>query len=333
VHICLYHDAVIPPLKYGGTERIIYFLCVALAKLGHRTTLISKQSSSIPGTVCIARVPGVDWTRQIPADTDILHLWGTPQFENSQSTALPPLCVTIQGNGQTGETFHPNTVFISKKHAENHGSERFVYNGIDPNFYEIAPKDNSKMVFLAKANWPVKNLKGAIKIAQSSKKNLDVLGSRAWPFNIQKIWPRIGGVKYHGMVDDHEKRKVLSKSLALLFPVRWHEPFGIAMIEALASGCFVLGSPYGSLPEIIVPEVGHLSSNPRDLIQILKEHESGKTYFDPFVCRQRVIEKFSDVEMAKSYLNIYLEIIKKGVLGKAPKTLDEFRAQELLPWG
>jgi glycosyltransferase involved in cell wall biosynthesis len=327
MHIVLCHDALIPPPKYGGTERIVYWLAKALIQLEHRVTLIAKPGSAVAGATLLAT------GAPMPEDADIVHLWGTPSPPPSQ-----PFIVTIQGNGQPGERFHPNTVFISRKHAENHGGTHFVYNGIDPEEYpcDALPARKDHLVFLAKASWKVKNLAGAIEIARAANLPLHVLGSRDWPTELlrrlQRKLPSFGGVRYFGMVGDAEKRQVLRNARALLFPVRWPEPFGIAITEALASGCPVFGTPYGSLPEIITPEVGAVSAEASTLLDLLVN----RTYA-PEACRGRVLEGFDHLTMADSYLKLYERVQKTGSLSSSPADAPPQArftkpAETLLPW-
>jgi len=270
--------------------------------------------------------PDSPWTSLIPQDTDILHLWATPN-------PLPqiPFLVTIEGNGRVGETFHPNTVFVSRKHAELHGAQYFVHNGIDPTEFECNETREDYVVFLAKAAWKVKNLKGAIEIARSAGLPLKVMGSRDLPLNLNRyVTPTWNGVQYCGMLGDIEKRKILKQAKALLFPVRWHEPFGIAITEALASGCPVFGTPYGSLPEIISPETGILSTSARELASALVDRR-----FSPMECRRRVNQGFTHLQMAENYLKYYAEILNQGTLNQTSEVI-RFRGQEpaetLLPW-
>ena len=56
----------------------------------------------------------------------------------------------------------------------------------------------------------------------------------------------------------------------MIFPVRWHEPFGLAIVESLYFGCPVFGTPYGSLPEIVAPDVGVLSARASDLAEAVR---------------------------------------------------------------
>lgn len=328
MRIALCHQALIPPLKYGGTERIVYWLARALGKLGHQVTLVAKEGSQVEGARFIAARDGVSWDELVPPDVDLLHLWASPAQPPRR-----PFVVTIEGNGQPGERFHANTLFISKKHAQNHGATQFVFNGIDVDAYRCSPERDDYAVFLAKASWSVKNLRGAIEVARTAGIRLEVMGSRDWPLGLHRALPAIRGVRYRGMVGDAEKREVLSRARALVFPVRWHEPFGIAITEALASGCFVVGTPYGSLPELVTPEVGVLSANAGELARALKN--PGR--FSPERCRKRVAEGLSDLDMARAYLGYYEKVLATGRIGnaqepRAPDSNAGLNSKGLLPW-
>ena len=56
---------------------------------------------------------------------------------------------------------------------------------------------------------------------------------------------------YLGEVSHERKLELLSGASALLFPIRWNEPFGMVMIEALACGTPVLAFPEGAAPEVV----------------------------------------------------------------------------------
>ncbi len=334
MHITLYKPGTIPipPKLYGGTERVIYWLGKALVELGHRVTLIASARSHIPGAELRPITNGETdpraWLRLLPDATDIVHLW-----DKSEPNANKPFVVTVEGNGRPGQKFHPNTIFVSQKHAANHGSRHFVHNGLDVGEYAFSEKRDNYAVFLAKARWKVKNFPGAVAVARRVGIELRVLGSRNWPFDLQKWLPPIRGVRYYGMTGGPEKRDLLARARCLIFPVRWEEPFGISLTEALASGAYVVGTPYGSLPEIVLPETGVLSAQAGKLVEAVENPQR----FNPQACRDRVLRGgLTHLDMARKYLKYYEQVLTHGSLGEAkepaPATKPGFVAKQLLPW-
>ncbi len=315
MHIALCHGSVVPPARYGGTERVVAWLAKALLEQGHEVTLVCPEGS---------RIEGARRSDSIPASADIVHFHAPPGTPPER-----PYLVTIHGNGKPGEKFLQNTVFLSQRHAANHGSTHFVYNGIDVGEYECLSQREPYLVFLAKASWSVKNLPGAIELARAIDLPLWVMGSRSYPFELQRRLPAFRGVRYLGMVGDVEKRKVLRASTALVFPVRWEEPFGLAVTEALASGCAVFGTPYGSLPELVTSDVGVLSTDTAGLAEAFRGFR-----FVPEACRAHVERRFTHRHMAQAYVRYYELVLEKGGLpGPAPLTRPGWNAKELLPWG
>jgi glycosyltransferase involved in cell wall biosynthesis len=322
----------IPPQLYGGTERTLYWLGKALIELGHQVTLIAHPKSCIPGAELIpCESSDTEAMRLVPDSTDILHL------SNHQIATPPkPFLVTVNGNGgHAVRQFHPNSVFVSRKHAANHGSKYFVYPGLQPSDYAFSEKREDYAVFLAKARWPVKNFKGAVEVARKAGVELRVLGSRSWPMELQRQVPLwlTRGVRYYGNLEEREKVDILSRARCLILPVRWHEPFGLAFTEAMVSGAYVCGTPYGSQPEIVTPEAGLLSANADELAEAVRNPQR----FKPSACRERVLKGgFTSLDMARKYLTCYEKILTTGSLldpGESPAaTVPEFDAKELLPW-
>lgn len=318
------HSGVLPVLKYGGTERIIYWLMQELVLLGHEVSLIGNPDSSVEsiGVKLIKHRKGEgDWRRHIPDDTDILHLFNSPP-EGCEH----PLMVTIEGNGKPGEVFHHNTVFVSRKHAEIHGSEAFVYNGLALEEYPLVrvPTKNWKnFMFLAKARWSVKNLKDCKRATKKLGKNLHVAGGSCW-------WDFSPRIKYYGMVAQDDKLPLMKNMDALLWPVRWHEPFGIAVIEAFSQGMPVIASPYGSLSELVTNETGLICRNYDEFVSALAR---GENTFDPEKIRHICETKFSARTMALTYVELYKKVVAGEQLNpKAPATVSAEDPETLLPF-
>lgn len=329
MHVVLHHVRVVPPEHYGGTERVMYWLGKGLVELGHEVTLIAPEGSGIPGARFVPLAPDKPINAQVPPDADVVHLRNTPAEKIEK-----PYVVSIDGNGTPGSVFDANTLFVSRRHAQVHGSTQFVHNGIDVNEYACEDEREDYAVFLAQAAWSVKNVRGAIQVARAAGMRLHVLGEASRRQRIERFLPTMRHVTWHGAVTETEKRRILSRSRALIFPVRWEEPFGIAITEALASGCAVFGTPYGALPEIVTPEVGTLSANGADLAAALRD---ARDRFDPKACRARVAQGgFTGIDMARAFVRHYQSVVATGRVADAdlqpPRTPADFEYWRLLPW-
>ncbi|WP_417337356.1 glycosyltransferase [Halobacteriovorax marinus] len=293
------HKGVLPVKKYGGIERILFWHMKELAKRGHEVILFGHPESDVE-KYGIKLLPGVknaeDLDSLIPNDADIVHL-----TYNYIPKSKVPTIVNMQCNGQIGEKFPKNTVFVSKKHAENHGANTYIHNALDFSEYPYNSKKKTPLnsfLFLAKGSWSVKNLKHCISVCKKAKKTLHIAGGRSF-FPSRYIHS-------HGMVGGEEKLDVMKKCDAFLFPVRWHEPFGIAIIEAMAMGMPVFGSPYGSLPEIIQPVSGKICHNYKELLTEVSNKEHS---YDPDAIRNYVETNFNIEKLTDEYINLYKKVI------------------------
>lgn len=109
-------------------------------------------------------------------------------------------------------------------------------------------------------------------------------------------------ITYSGSLGGRQKLKFISEARALLFPVEWEEPFGMAVIEALACGTPVVAMNRGAMPEIIEHGItGFLANNEEEFEAYMKRVDE----LDPVECRKSVEEKFSGRRMAERYLARY----------------------------
>jgi len=328
MHICLVVDSKLPAHHYGGTERVVYWLGKALSELGHQVTFLAQ-----PSKVDFASVQVIDKSisleKQIPDGVDIVHLHSGFELAHHLDYEMP-ICQTVHGNVRHPTTFHPNSIFVSKNHANNHNADTFVYNGLDPNDYGLINfnSERTSFTFLAKAAWKVKNVRGAIKLAELTKSRIDILGGHRLNFKMGFRFSLSPQAKFYGMVDNVIKTKVLNKSRGLVFPVLWPEPFGVAVIESLYFGVPVFGTKYGSLPELVNKDVGYLSNNINELASAM---ESWKSY-DRDAIHQWWSENFTSQIMAEKYLSYYSSIISGQQLHSAPIKAEPVRMSKLLPW-
>lgn len=273
----------------------------AMVKAGHEIIFIGKQGTDLSkeGIQFLCDDSLDDWRALIPRDVDIVHLNYPP---DPAKPIDKPVLYTLHGNAKAEDLYPPNTVCISKKHAQNHDADFYIHNPVNfneyPEIYLKEKKSLEKFLFLAKASWSVKNLKHALKISKKLEKHLNIIGGKT-------LIPRFYATS-HGFLGGDEKLRIMSECDALIFPVRWHEPYGIAVVEAMALGMPVFGSQYGSLPELIQEGTGETFTSHSEMIEKLKEV---KWNFNSRWIRQQAIERFNHVQQANLYLEAYERVL------------------------
>jgi len=292
---------MIPAVKYGGTERVVWGLGKALSRMGHGVYYLARKGAYSPfAKAMYAYDPAKDLDDQIPDFIDVVHL------HFFRKPLKKPYVYTLHGNCGDERTLDKNTVFISKNHADRHHGNVFVYNGLDWDEYDRPGRDARReyLHFLGNAAWKVKNVKGAIEIARQAGEKLYVLGGCRLNLKMGiRFYPDLH-VRFKGMVDNRKKSRYLQSSGGLLFPVLWHEPFGLAIIESLYFGCPVFGTPYGSLPELVTKETGFLSNSKSELAKAIKASDYNRQY-----CHDYAVSEFCSSVMAGRYVSLYEKVL------------------------
>lgn len=326
--ITIVEKAVIPVSLYGGTQRVIWDLGKSLAAMGHQITYLVLKGSSCN----FANVHPIDDTKsiisQIPTDTDIVHFHFHP--EGIENLTIPYV-ITVHGNPPPAFACDNNSIFVSENHAARHNSNSYVYNGLDWESY-LQPQLNNQrnyFHFLGKAAWRVKNVKGAIDIVKASKKEkLKVLGGYRFNVNMGFRMTITTKASFSGMVGGQKKHQLINNSKGLIFPVKWHEPFGLAIAESLFYGCPVFGTPYGSLPEIVTQEFGVLSNKKSELVAAILNVDS----FSRKACHEYARDVFNHTKMAENYLKKYETVLEGSPLNSQKPSLLKTTQEKYLPW-
>ncbi|MFY9437601.1 MAG: glycosyltransferase [Burkholderiaceae bacterium] len=324
MHVLFVNRSPIPVFAYGGTERVIWDLGRALVRLKYKVTFLVPR-----GSYCeFADVLVIDEHKriedQIPDDIDLIHF----QFKPDHPEIIrKPWLMTQHGNSQVGERLPQNNNFVSQDHAARHGSDCYVRNGLNWDDYgKVDLQGNAGYAhFLGKAAWRVKNVKGAIDVACEAGVHIKVLcGTR---LNLKRgfryTWTR--QASFYGMVGGEKKLNLLRASAGLIFPVRWQEPFGLAVIESMYFGAPVFATPYGAMPELVDDKSGVLATNVHDLATAWRSFNADRRYI-----HERTQETFSANKMAESYVQLYEKIMNGESLNA---TLPEMTAPaKALPW-
>lgn len=310
MHILIAGNYLLPATTYGGTERVMWWLGKALVDAGHRVTYLAAAGSTCPFAQVRYYDSRLPLAAQIPDDVDIVHA------NDPVLSELPtPFLVTIHANIRTDQALDRNSVFISRNHAERFGADTYVYHGLDFEEYGTPDFDRRRdyVHFLAKAAWKRKNVKGAIEIARQAGTRLAVLGGYRLNFKMGFRLTLDRHVSFHGMVGGAGKNALINGSRALLFPVLWHEPFGLAVIESLYFGCPAYTTRYGSLPELVSNEVGFTSNSISELVDAVTDIRPGAR-----LCHEYVRDRFSSRKMAENYIRLYERVLTGSCLNAAP---------------
>src|SRR6185312_2661907 len=141
-------------------------------------------------------------------------------------------------------------------------------------------------------------------------------------------------VEFIGEIGDHEKNELLGNALALLFPIDWPEPFGLVMIEAMATGTPVIACRKGSVPKVIDEGVTGFVVNSIESAMRAVEQIGG---LDRSAVRQQFEARFTASQMAFKYLAVYEELVgssRRKLVKRVPvaismPTLDDHPLQPL----
>lgn len=292
----------VPVELYGGSQRVVYWQAKAQAQLGHRVTLLAPPGSSCPGVQVVPVPPGATYGSYIPRDAEVAHLHGV-----SPAEVQVPHLMTIEGNAPSELEYHPNKVYVSRDHARRGGSAAFVYNGVDPEEFIYRERKDDYFLFLSKVSRRVKGVDVALRLARCLGFRLHVAGGTRLDLRrTGGCWDSVrGDVHFCGMVGGQRKAELIAGARALLFPIRWEEPFGIVVAEALISGTPVITTSMGAMPELVTPDVGFLCRDERDMEDAIRHVGD----ISPAACRRRALEHFTNTVCARKYLRYYERLL------------------------
>jgi glycosyltransferase involved in cell wall biosynthesis len=202
-----------------------------------------------------------------------------------------------------------------------------VHHGIDLDQFTFNPRPGRYLAFLGRMS-PEKGLDTAIRVARRAGWRLVIAARPPLPFthdpNVRADWEyyeqviqpllREPGIELLGEVGGREKDEFLRNAAALLFPIRWPEPFGLVMPEALACGTPVLALRHGSVPEVLEHGVtGFIADDEDGLVAAVERLDE----IDRARCRAVAERRFSAAAMAERYERVYARLLGAHELATA----------------
>lgn len=336
----------VPPKLYGGTERVVSYLTEELVRKGHEVTLFASGDSItsaklVPGAATALRLdPTVrdplphtmlllEEVRKRADEFDVLHfhtdLLHFPLFRAMASRTV----TTLHGRLDLPDLprFYREfsdmpVVSISDDQRRPLPHARWVAtvpHGLRSDITRFYPKpDGGYLAFLGRIS-PEKRPDRAIAIAKRVgiplriAAKIDAADQRYFDGEIRPLLdhPLIHWV---GEIGEHEKPAFLGNALALLFPVDWPEPFGLVMIEAMASGTPTIAYRRGSVPEVIDDGLSGVIVEDEDgAVDAVRNIER----LDRSAVRKCFERRFSVKRMAEDYLRVYESLRETGELRAA----------------
>lgn len=332
----------VPPRRYGGTERVVSSLADALSAKGHQVTVFANGESRVNADLVVCRdrslltderltegiadtILMLDRVRRMSNRFDILHfhteLLHFPIFEDLADKTVTT-CHSRLDHVGLPHFFRRYREFpmvsISQAQRRQLPDANWVatiHHGYPLDLFRHRPGETGKghggyLAFLGRIA-PDKGIDTAIEIARRAKLPLKIaarINSFDRPYWEQAIKPQVDGrqIEYVGEIGDAQKTEFLNGARALVFPIRWPEPFGLVMIEAMACGTPVIAYPCGSVPEVIDDGVtGRIVGSVDEALSAISD--VGR--LDRMQIRKRFEQRFSSGRMAEDYLDLYERLI------------------------
>jgi glycosyltransferase involved in cell wall biosynthesis len=329
----------VPPSGYGGIELVVSLLADGLVDAGHDVTLFasggSRTKAALVSSMAAAPDPkdlGNPWIDGYHALTTYLQLQ-TSTFDviHDHAGVVGPVCAAmLRGNPPVVHTLHGpwteltrlfystaarhvHLVAVSDAQRANNTDVPYqgtVYNGIDLAAYPYQEANDDYLVYIGRANRD-KGPKEAITIARRAGLPLKMVLKKGEPpekeYFEHEVQPILASdIELFENITHEQKVELLGRATAMIFPIRWPEPFGLVMTEAMACGTPVITTNWGAAPELVDDGVtGFRRDGDDDLVEAVGRVRE----LDPAACRQRVEKLFSAEAMVRGYEEIYQALV------------------------
>ena len=339
----------LPPPGYGGLEQVCAALVDALVARGHEVTLFGAGGSTGTSARFVPTRPELQTHRLGQALPELAHLARVNRLISPESfdivhdhTTIGPMVAplrpvptvaTVHGSpvGELGDILREVDRGVVGLAAISHAQRRLrpelpwmatVHNGIR---WDEMPHKRERgagpVLWLARFSAD-KGPDLAIRSCRAAGLPLVLAGKADDPteqrYLAEVIEPMLGpDVSLVRNPDRSTCVELLLAAQCMIMPIRWEEPFGMVMVEAMATGTPVVALNRGAVPELVRPgETGLVCDDPEDLPRALRRVVS----FDPAACVAHVRREFSAERMAEGYERLYRTFAAAAARQPEPRT-------------
>jgi len=326
----------VPPPAYGGTEAVIDRLARGFLAAGHEVLLFATGDSTcaVDRRWVFDQADGLRMGLAVPELHHLVHAYDAVRgFDVVHDHTVvgpvyaerfPDQLVVTTNHGPFVEELatiyravahRVPIIAISHAQAATAGDipiAGVILHGIDPERFPVGKGDGGYFAFLGRMA-PDKGARRAAIVARDAGVRLLIAAKMQEPLEQQyfqqQVEPILGdGVEYIGEVDVEGKMRLLGGAHALLNPIRWAEPFGLVMLEALACGTPVVAFPEGAAPEIVDDGVtGFLCDDEADMVSKLPlVHD-----LDRAACRRVAERRFSTKRMVREHVALFEDLLSQ----------------------
>jgi glycosyltransferase involved in cell wall biosynthesis len=329
----------VPPKLYGGTERIVAYLTDELVDLGHDVTLFASGDSHTK-----AKLEPV-WPHALRLDPDMRDYLAphiilletlarrAHEFDmihlHIDYLAYPllqrmdvPFVTTLHGRLDLPELRRlyeafPDVPVVSISDSQREPLEianyvDTIHHGLPRALLRAGSGAGGYLAFIGRIS-PEKAPDAAIRIAGAAgmkikiAAKIDKVDRAYFEEHIEHLF-KLPHVEYIGEIDETQKAEFLGNAAGLIFPIAWREPFGLAMIEAMACGTPVIAMHRGSVPEVVEQGVsGFIVDNEEEAIAAARRLAD----LDRARVRAAFDARFTGQRMAEDYVRLYQRLIER----------------------
>ncbi len=331
----------VPPPLYGGIELVVDELARGFLAEGHEVTLFTTGDSTCPVPrrwvlpeaegqrigMAVPELRHVLGAYDVLSDCDVVHdhTLAGPLFAAARGADHPLVVTTVHGplNEDLIDIYQalgdrvPIICISEAQHrpAPKIPVARIIHHGIDASLFPVGSgkgdADGPYCLFLGRMS-PDKGAHRAIASARDAGMRILMAAKMREPWEVryftEQVEPLLGpDAVYLGEVPHEQKLELLDGAAALLFPIRWNEPFGLVMLEAMACGTPVLAYPEGAAPEVVVDgTTGFLCEDEAAMTAAIGRIEE----IDRSACREAVEGYFSTKRMVADHLSLFESLLE-----------------------